>query len=64
MKNKKNIIIVKKTTVKKKIERTKQQYKDNPELRAEQNNRCKMRYWEKKAKFLEFEKMLLEKGCF
>ena len=45
-----------------KLEKTKQKYIENPELRALQNEKCKMRYWEKKARFLEFEKMLLDKN--
>lgn len=45
----------------KKLEQVKQRFLD-PEYKEQHNIRCKQRYWEKRAKFLEFEKMLLEKG--
>jgi len=45
-----------------KILRMKQNLINDPELRAKRNEQNKARYWENKARMLEFEKVLLENG--
>jgi hypothetical protein len=40
----------------------KQRLIEDPELRVKRNEQNKARYWENKARMLEFEKILLEQG--
>lgn len=45
-----------------KILQMKQRLIDDPDLRVTRNEQNKSRYWENKARMLEFEKLLLENG--